>query len=216
MNVNVLNLQGEITEQINIDDKVFGIKPNDKVTSLYLRVYQANQRQGTSSTKDRSEVSGGGKKPWKQKGSGKARVGSTRSPLWRHGGVTHGPKPKSWNLDLPKKIKRLATLSALSSKFINNSAIVVTDFNFNEPSTKQMVKVLKDLNVKKTLIVLNDSQQNTVKSANNLKSVKVTRFELLNAFDILNYKSIIFSKSAILSIENRYKSPSTKELSDEN
>ena len=124
MNVNVLNLQGEITEQINIDDKVFGIKPNDKVTSLYLRVYQANQRQGTSSTKDRSEVSGGGKKPWKQKGSGKARVGSTRSPLWRHGGVTHGPKPKSWNLDLPKKIKRLATLSALSSKFINNSAIV--------------------------------------------------------------------------------------------
>ena len=211
MNIDVLNLKGEKIEQLQINDSVFNIEPNKTVISQYVRVYLNNQRQGTSSTKDRSEVSGGGKKPFKQKGTGRARSGSTRNPLWRHGGVSHGPTPKSWNLNLSKQLKRLATVSALSDKFINKNATVVDKFDFVQPKTKEMVQIINDLNLKNPLIVTFNSEENIVKSASNIKGVKVTRHDLLNTYDILNHKNIVFTKQALLSIEEKF-SKSNKEV----
>ena len=204
MKIDVLNIKGEKVEQITLSDEIFGITPNEDVLAQYLRVYMHNQRQGTSSTKDRSEVSGGGKKPWKQKGTGRARVGSSRSPLWRHGGVTHGPKPKSWNLDLNKKMRRLAILSAISSKFANNKAIVVDSVTFEAPKTKSMVEVLKNLNASKPLLVMQSIDENTVKSGSNIKDLKITRASMLNAYDLLNAKTVIFVKDAVLGLQDKY------------
>jgi len=204
MKIDVLNIKGEKVEQITLNDEIFGITPNEDVLAQYLRVYMHNQRQGTASAKDRGEVSGGGKKPWKQKGTGRARVGSTRSPLWRHGGVTHGPKPKSWNLDLPKKVRRLATLSALSSKFATNTAIVLDTLSFDTPKTKAMVEVMNNIKAVKPLVVLNKSDVNTLKSGANIKNLKITQASVLNAYDVLNAKTLVFVKDAILDLQAKY------------
>lgn len=217
MKIDVVNIKNQKVEQINIDDSVFGIEPNDTVLAQYVRVFTNNQRQGTSSTKDRSEVSGGGKKPWKQKGTGRARVGSSRNPLWVGGGVSHGPTPKSWNLNLSKNLKKLAIKSALSYKFKTNKALVLNNFELTKPSTKDMAKIKDTLNLNKALIVTKNTDNNVVKSASNLKSLKVTRHDMLNAFDLLNYTNVLFTKDAILEISNKYtNSTESKESTDEN
>lgn len=217
MKIDVVNIKNEKVEQLDIDKSVFGIEPNNSVIAQYLRVFTNNQRQGTSSTKDRSQVSGGGKKPWKQKGTGRARVGSSRNPLWVGGGVSHGPTPKSWNLNLSKNLKKLAIKSALSYKFINKKAVVLSDFELTKPSTKDMVKVTNNLKVGKTLIVTKGTDSNVVKSASNLKALKVTRHDMLNAFDLLNYTNVLFTKDAIIEISNKYNSTLlSKESTNEN
>ena len=217
MKIDVVNIKNEKVEQLDIDKSVFGIEPNNSVIAQYLRVFTNNQRQGTSSTKDRSQVSGGGKKPWKQKGTGRARVGSSRNPLWVGGGVSHGPTPKSWNLNLSKNLKKLAIKSALSYKFINKKAVVLSDFELTKPSTKDMVKVTNNLKVGKTLIVTKGTDSNVVKSASNLKGLKVTRHDMLNAFDLLNYTNVLFTKDAIIEISNKYNSTLlSKESTNEN
>ena len=210
MKIDVLNTKGEKVEQITLSDDVFGVVPNDNVLSQYLRVYLHNQRQGTVSTKDRSEVSGGGKKPWKQKGTGRARVGSTRSPLWRHGGVTHGPKPKSWNLDLNKKMKKLATLSALSQKFANKSAIILDSLSFDVPKTKEMIETMSNIKAVKPLLILNSANVNTIKSGANIKDLTIVQASTLNVYNILNAKTLVFVKDAVLELQAKYLGKSKK------
>lgn len=205
MKLDVLNIKGEKIEQITLNDEIFAVESNDLVLAQYIRVYLSNQRQGTSSTKDRSEVSGGGKKPWKQKGTGRARVGSNRSPLWRHGGVTHGPKPKSWNLSLNKKMKKLAILSALSKKFADNKAIILDSISFAAPKTKEMINILTNIKAStKPLLILNTVDTNVLKSGANIKNLSITQASVLNAYDIMNAKTLIFVKDAVVSLEGKY------------
>lgn len=205
MKVAVVNEKGKKVEDISLKDAIFGIIPNNIALAQYLRVFQANQRQGTSSTKTRGEVSGGGKKPWRQKGTGRARQGSTRSPLWRHGGVAHGPNPKSWRLSIPQKIKRLAFISAVSFKFKNKEVTVLDEFKLAKPETKKAKELLTNLNLLgKTLIVLADNDLNLRKSVSNLGNVKTALVENVNAYELLWAKDVLFLKSAILKVQEKY------------
>lgn len=206
MNINVVDTKGKKVEELTLSDAVFGIEPNEEAVSQYLRVYRANQRQGTSSTKTRGEVSGGGIKPWRQKGTGRARVGSSRVPLWRHGGVSHGPKPRVWSLSLPARIRRLAIVSALSAAAKGNKMTVLDSLKFVAPKTKDMHETFKNLGVKgRTLLVLNEADQNIIKSARNIKDVETTISGTLNAYDLIRARNIVFLKDAVLSIEDKYK-----------
>lgn len=215
MKIDVLNIKGEKVEQITLKDTIFGIEPNDNVLSQYIRVFLHNQRQGTASTKDRSEVSGSGRKPWKQKGTGRARVGSIRSPLWVHGGVTHGPKPKDWSLSLNKKMKRLAMLSALSKKFTSKDVIVLDSLNFDTAKTKEMINVLNNIKAdKKVLLVLNSVDKNVLKSGSNVDYLAIEQASILNAYEVMNSKKLIFVKDALLSLESKYLGKS-KEVENE-
>jgi large subunit ribosomal protein L4 len=212
MKVKVLDKKGNTVEELTLDKSVFNIEPNEAVVLQYLRVYQANQRQGTSSAKTRGEVSGGGAKPWRQKGTGRARVGSTRNPLWRHGGVTHGPKPRDWSLDLPKKIKRLAILSALSTSFSNEKVKILDKLEMKEPKTKDMARIMENLKADgKTLLVLNENDHNIIKSAGNIKNLRTAQAGNLNAYDVLSAKNVIFVKDAVLSLEKKYKGKAKKD-----
>jgi len=192
-------------EEITLEKGLFDIKPNVEVLAQYLRVYNSNQRQGTHKTKTRGEVSGGGIKPWKQKGTGRARVGSSRNPLWRHGGVAHGPRPQDWSLRLPKKMRRLAILSVMSSLFTANKLTVLDNIKVKEPTTKEIENILKNLKLSgKTLIVLDAPEQDTIKSARNLANVKTTLAGTLNAFELMSSNNVIFLKAALLSVERKY------------
>lgn len=205
MKATVLDIQGKKIEDINLNDEMFGIVPNLSVLAQYVRVYRTNQRQGTSSTLTRAEVSGGGKKPWAQKGTGRARHGSTRSPIWVHGGVAFGPKPKNWHLDLPKKMVALAFKSALSLKFKDNEALIVDGLKMEKPSTKDMKSLLEKLNVEgKVLFVWQDKDENIYKSLANLNKVQVANAGNLNAYELLSAKKVIFTKEAVLNVETRY------------
>lgn len=199
MLVNVLNSAGQNAGQVELPDEVFGIEPHEHAMHLAVRVYLSNQRQGTHKTKTRTEVSGGGKKPWKQKGRGTARSGSNRSPVWVGGGTVHGPKPHLYKLDLPKKVRRLARKSAFSLRLQENSLFVVEDLAFNEIKTKQMVSVIKALNLdnQKTLFLVADSDKNVVSSARNLPLLTTTVADKVSTYDILNNKRLLISKSAI-------------------
>lgn len=215
MKIDVLNIKGEKVEQITLSDAVFGIEPNEPVLAQYLRVFLSNQRQGTASTKDRSEVSGSGRKPWKQKGTGRARVGSIRSPLWRHGGITHGPKPKSWELSLNKKMRKLAIMSALSKKFADKKAIILDSLNFADAKTKDMVSALNNINAtNKSLLILNSVDNKIIKSGSNIKTLNIEQASVLNAYDILNAKTLILVKDAALYLEAKYLGK-TKEVENE-
>ncbi len=206
MKIDVLDTKGKKIEQLDLADEVFKIIPNNTAISHYVRVYLANQCQGTSSTKTRGDVSGGGKKPWAQKGTGNARAGSTRSPVWRHGGVAHGPKPRSWKLSLSQAIKALALKSALSFKFSNDSVLVVDSFAITSPKTKAVTQVLNDLNVTgKSLIITKDYDKTLLMSATNLPKVKMSFIGTLNAYEVLNAPKIIFTKDAVLGFEEKYK-----------
>ena len=204
-NVTVFDVNGNKVSELALADSIFAIEPNTSAMHLAVVAYLANQRQGTQSTLTRSEVSGGGKKPWRQKGSGRARQGSTRAPQWYHGGIAHGPKPRTYGLSVNKKVKRLAMKSALSSKVLDGEMIVLDDLKLDAIKTKEIVKVLSALETgKKTLIVLPEKDDVIYRSARNIAGVKVSLVGTLNVYDILNCNSIVVLKDAVAKIEEVY------------
>ena len=203
--VTVFDMAGNNVGEITLSDAVFGIEPNVPVMHAVVKNYLANQRQGTQSTLTRSEVSGGGKKPWRQKGTGHARQGSTRAPQWTHGGIALGPKPRDYSYVLNKKVKRLAIKSAFSSKVAEGGMIVVDQIAVNDYSTKAVVKMLEALGAsKKALIVMPQLDEKLIKSASNIPGVKTALVNTLNVYDILNYDKFIVVQDAVTKIEEVY------------
>lgn len=204
-NVQLLNMSGEKIGEIELNDAIFGIEPNEAVMHAAVVNYLANQRQGTQSTLTRTEVRGGGRKPWRQKGTDHARQGSTRAPQWTHGGVALGPKPRDYSYSLNKKVKRLALKSALSSKAAENTIIVVDNITTDEYKTKTMIAMLAAVNAsKKALIVLPEVSEKVQKSAANIPGVKTTLVNTLNVYDILNAGCLVVSSDAVKKIEEVY------------
>ena len=204
-NLNVLNMAGEQVGTIELADSVFAVEVNAAVLHAAVRAYLLNQRQGTQSTLTRSEVSGGGRKPWRQKGTGRARQGSTRSPQWTHGGVALGPKPRSYRTDLNKKVKRLAMKSALSSKVLANELVVVNEIVATAYKTKVMADMLKALGAeKKALVVLAEKNEMVIKSLANIAGVKIAYVNTLNVYDILNCNKLVVAEAAAKKIEEVY------------
>ena len=204
-NMKVVNMAGKEVGTIELSEKVFGRKVNEAVLHTAVRAYLMNQRQGTQSTLTRSEVSGGGRKPWKQKGTGHARQGSTRSPQWTHGGIALGPKPRSYRIELNKGIKRAAMFSALSFKVLGNEMIVIDNITANEYKTKDMVKMLSAVGAaKKTLVVLPEVNNFVIKSCANIEGVKTTQWNTINVYDILNCDTLIVAQDAVAKIEEVY------------
>ncbi|MDD3853502.1 MAG: 50S ribosomal protein L4 [Syntrophomonadaceae bacterium] len=200
--VPLYNMSGAQIGELELKDSVFGIKPNEAVLYDFVKMQLANKRAGTSSTKTRAEVRGGGKKPWRQKGTGRARVGSSRNPVWTGGGIAFGPKPRDYSYRLPKKVRRLAMKSALSSKVIDNNIIVVDALQFEEPKTKLMAQTLEALNVgKKTLLVTMSADNNVIKSARNLPGVKPLTADFINVYDLLNYETLLITQDAVAKVE---------------
>jgi large subunit ribosomal protein L4 len=203
--VDLYNMEGKVVGDIELSENVFGAEVNEDVLYLAVESYLANQRQGTQSTKTRAEVRGGGIKPWKQKGTGRARQGSIRAPQWIKGGIALGPKPRTYTIKLTKKVKRLALKSALSSKVNDNNMIVVDEINFSEIKTKNMVNVLNNLKLEtNALIVLGDKNENVVRSAKNIPNVKTAYVNTINVYDILKYNKFIVTKEAAAKIEEVY------------
>ena len=203
--IDVYNIEGKKVSDIELKDEVFGIEPNEKVVHSVLVNYMANQRQGTSNTKTRAEVSGGGRKPWKQKGTGRARQGSIRAPQWFKGGIALGPKPRDYRYTVNKKEKRLAIKSVLSSKVLENNLVVVDSLPFKEIKTKNMVKALECLKVEgKTLIVLPEKNENVQKSARNIQGVKTSLVNTINVYDLLKYNKLILTVDSVKSLEEVY------------
>ena len=201
----VLDKTGKKVSDIELKDEIFAIEPNKSAMHLVVVNYLANQRQGTQSTLTRSEVSGGGKKPWKQKGTGRARLGSTRAPQWTHGGIALGPKPRDYGFDVNKKVRRLAMKSALSSKVAADEMIVVDDFSMDAIKTKEMANILSAVKAgKKTLIVLPEKNDVLYKSARNIEGTNVSLVNTLNVYDILNCNTIVVLKDAVAKIEEVY------------
>ena len=206
MKVKVFDLKGEKIEEIELSDKVFGVKPNEGALRQYLRVYLSNQRQGTSSVKTRAEVSGGGRKPWAQKHTGRARQGSIRSPIWVHGGVAHGPKPKDWRLSVSKSVKELALKSALSQRMGEKKIIVLDKVKFDKPNTKKFSEALNKLKIEgKSILVWLTKDESVFKSARNIKGLNLVNAGTLGAFDVVKASNVIFIKDAVLSVNGRYK-----------
>jgi large subunit ribosomal protein L4 len=200
--VALLNQTGSNVGEIELNDSVFGIEPNQHVLFEAVIMQRASLRQGTHKVKNRSEVAGGGRKPWRQKGTGRARQGSIRSPQWRGGGIVFGPTPRSYAYKLPKKVRRLAIKSALSSKVIDNNIVVLEDLAFNAPKTKEMTAVLKGLSVeKKALIVTADNNENVALSARNIPGVTVVTANGVNVLDVLNHEKLIMTKEAVQKVE---------------
>ena len=203
--VQVYNQEGKKTSKLELADSVFGIEPNANAMHLAVVSYLANQRQGTQSTLTRSEVSGGGAKPWRQKGTGRARQGSIRSPQWMHGGIALGPKPRKYKVELNKKVRRLAMKSALSTKVADNEMMVINKVELEAIKTKAMVDMLASLKAaKKTLIVTNEVDEKIYKSARNIEGVKVVTASTLCVYDILNCDSFVVLKDAAKKIEEVY------------
>ncbi len=203
--VDVYDLKGKKVSDIELADTVFGIEPNENIVHSVLVNYLANQRQGTGSTKTRAEVSGGGKKPWRQKGTGRARQGSTRSPQWIKGGIALGPKPRSYKYTVNKKERRLAIKSILSSKVLEKELTVVDKLEVKEIKTKTMVKALTDLKVEgKTLIVLPENNKNVFMSSRNIEGVKTITANNINVFDLLKYTNLILPVDTVKKLEEVY------------
>lgn len=203
--VAVLDMAGKEVDQIELSEAIFGIEPNATVMHQMVVNYLASQRQGTQSALTRAEVSGGGRKPWKQKGTGHARQGSTRSPQWRHGGVVFAPKPRDYRFSVNKKVRRLAMKSAFSSKVLDNDIIVLDNINLDEFKTKTMVNMLNAIGAeKKALIVIPEVDEKVIKSTNNIPGVKTTLVNTLNVYDILNSGKMIILRNAVNQIEEVY------------
>ena len=203
--ISVFDMTGKQVSETELNDAVFGITPNESVMHAAVVNYLANQRQGTQSTLTRTEVSGGGRKPWRQKGTGHARQGSTRAPQWVHGGIALGPKPRDYSYSLNKKVKRLAMKSALSTKVLDNNMIVLDALALDEFKTKTVVEMLKALGVEgKALIVTEEADAKVIKSAANIPGVKTAAVNTLNVYDILNYDKFIVVKNAVGKIEEVY------------
>ena len=203
-NVKIYDMAGNEKGEITLAEGIFGIEVNVPVLHSVIRAYLLNQRQGTQSTKTRAEVSGGGIKPWKQKGTGRARQGSTSSPQWTHGGIAFGPKPREWRVSINKKVKRLAMQSAFSSKAQDGKIAVIDTLAMTEYKTKTIAGMLKALGAKKALIVLPEVDKFVVASASNIPGVKTAIPGTLNAYDILKYDMLILAKDAVAKIEEVY------------
>ena len=203
-NVSVYNIEGKEVETIDLNDAVFGVEVNEHLVHMAVVNQLANKRQGTQKAKTRSEVSGGGRKPWRQKGTGHARQGSTRAPQWTGGGVVFAPVPRDYSFKMNRKEKRAALLSALTSRVQENKFIVVDELAFDEIKTKNFVKVLKNLNVSKALVVLEDGNVNAELSARNIADVKTAKTNTINVYDILKYNTVITTKAAARNIEEVY------------
>ena len=204
-NIKVVDMAGKEVGEITLSDKVFGAEVNEAVLHTAVRAYLMNQRQGTQSTLTRSEVSGGGRKPWKQKGTGHARQGSTRSPQWTHGGIALGPKPRSYRVNLNKSVKRAALFSALSAKVEAGEMIVVDNITATEYKTKAMTAMLTAIGAaQKSLIVLPEVNSFVIKSCQNIEGVKTTQWNTINVYDVLNCNSFVVAKDAVAKIEEVY------------
>ena len=203
--VDVYNIEGKKVSDIEIKEEIFGIKPNKEIIHKVLVNYMANQRQGTGNTKTRAEVAGGGRKPWRQKGTGRARQGSIRSPQWIKGGIALGPKPRDFSYTLNKKERRLAIKSVLSSKVLEENLIVLDQLSFDEIKTKQMVKALENLKVEgKALIVLPEPNKNVQRSSKNIEGIKTSLVNTINSYDLVKYSKVILTVESIKAIEEVY------------
>ena len=202
--VSVYNMEGQQVGEMELNDAVFGVEVNEHLVNQAVKLQLANNRQGTQSAKTRSEVSGGGRKPWKQKGTGHARQGSTRAPQWTGGGIVFAPKPRDYSFKMNKKEKRLALKSALTSRVQENKFIVVDTIKMDEIKTKTFVKALDNLKVSKALVVLNENDQNVIASAKNIPTVKTALTNTINVYDILKYDTLVIDKAAVATIEEVY------------
>ncbi len=203
--IDVYNIEGKKVSDVELKEEIFGIEPNEDIVHSVLVNYLANQRQGTQSTKTRSEVSGGGKKPWRQKGTGRARQGSIRAPHWVGGGIALGPKPRSYKYRVNKKERRLAIKSVLSSKVLENELVVVDTIDFKEIKTKNMVNALTNLKVEgKTLILLPEKNENVQKSARNIEGVKTSLVNTINVYDLLKYTNLVITLDTVKKLEEVY------------
>ena len=202
--VAVYNMEGKEVDSLELNDAIFGVEVNEHLVHMAVLQQLANTRQGTQKAKTRSEVRGGGRKPWRQKGTGHARQGSTRSPQWTGGGVVFAPTPRDYSFKLNKKEKRAALKSALTSRVVENKFVVVDELKLDEIKTKKFVEVLKNLNVEKALVVLNDMDEKVIASAANIPTVKTTQTNELNVFDVLKYDTVVVTKAAVATIEEVY------------
>jgi large subunit ribosomal protein L4 len=204
MKADVYNIKGEVVDAAELKEDIFGIEPNEAVVHQVIVAWLANQRQGTQSAKTRAEVSGGGKKPWRQKGTGRARVGSSRNPVWRHGGVAFAPKPRDYSQQINKKMKRLAMKSVFSSKVSDKELYIVDELKFAAPKTKEMVQVLDNLKLGKTLVVIAENDANVTKSVSNIPTAKCATVGTLNTYEMLKYDNMLLTKAALEKIQEVY------------
>ena len=203
-NVSVYNIEGKEVGSIELNDAVFGVEVNEHLVHMAVVNQLANNRQGTQSAKTRSEVSGGGRKPWRKKGTGHARQGSTRAPQWTGGGIVFAPKPRDYSSKMNKKEKRIALLSALSSKVAESKIVVLDEFKLDEIKTKKFVEVMNNLKVENALVVLEGENKNVVLSGRNIPSVKVTATNEINTYDVLKYTTLVVTKAAVEKLEEVY------------
>ena len=203
-NVSVYNIEGKEVGSIELNDAVFGVEVNEHLVHMAVVNQLANNRQGTQSAKTRSEVSGGGRKPWRQKGTGHARQGSTRAPQWTGGGIVFAPKPRDYSFKMNKKEKRIALLSALSSKVSESKIVVLDEFKLDEIKTKKFVEVMNNLKVENALVVLEGENKNVVLSGRNIPSVKVTATNEINTYDVLKYTTLVVTEAAVEKLEEVY------------
>ena len=203
-NVTVYNMEGNEVGTMELNDAVFGVEVNEHLVHLAVVRQLANNRQGTQKAKTRSEVRGGGRKPWRQKGTGHARQGSTRSPQWTGGGVVFAPKPRDYSFKMNKKEKRIALLSALSSKVADNKIVVLDAFNLDEVKTKKFAEVMSNLKVDKALVVIEGENKNVVLSGRNIPTVKVSATNEINTYDVLKYETLVVTKAAVEKLEEVY------------
>ena len=203
--IDVYSVEGKKVKEIELKEEIFGIEPNEAVVHSVLVNFLANQRQGTQSTKTRAEVRGGGRKPWRQKGTGRARQGSIRAPQWVKGGIALGPKPRSYKYTVNRKERRLAIKSMLSSKVLEKELVVVDALDLKEIKTKEMVKILNNLKVEgKTLLLLSEKNENVQKSARNIENVKTTLVNTINVYDLLKYKNLVITLDTVKKLEEVY------------
>lgn len=202
--VDLFNMNAEKVGEIELSDAVFGTEINEYAMHQVVKMQLANRRQGTQSALTRAEVSGGGIKPWRQKGTGRARQGSIRSPQWTHGGIVFAPKPRDYSFTVPKKVKRLALKSALSSKVVDNNIVVLDELKLDEPKTKAIVEMLKKFDAKKTLIVVKESDEVIYKSVRNIENAHVVPVNNINVYDLLKYEKLIITKDAASKVEEVY------------
>jgi len=203
-NVSVYNMEGNEVGKMDLNDAVFGVEVNEHLVHMAVVAQLANNRQGTQKAKTRSEVSGGGRKPWRQKGTGHARQGSTRAPQWTGGGIVFAPTPRDYTIRLNKKEKRAALKSALTSRVLENKFIVVDELKLDEIKTKKFQNVLNNLKVNKALVVVDENSDNVVRSAKNIQSVKTAYVNTINVYDILKYNTVVATKAAVANIEEVY------------
>ncbi|HDK7168488.1 TPA: 50S ribosomal protein L4 [Clostridium botulinum] len=202
--VDLFNQNGEKVGELQLADSVFGVEVNTYAMHQVVKALLANKRQGTQSAKTRAEVSGGGIKPWRQKGTGRARQGSIRAPQWIHGGIVFAPKPRDYRMSIPKSMKKVAIKSALTSKVNEKLMVVVDDIKLETPKTKEVVKMLNAFDAKKTLIITNNAEENVYKSARNIEGVQIIPVNNINVYDILKYDKVVITKDAVSKIEEVY------------